>query len=149
MSSEDGLIDILRINPNAILVMDSDRGCETEELEEQKVKIKDACTKNGVFVWITSGREIENYIPGNVIKAACKDLRETEIDIKFEKFDEFEKILDRALKKSGVSLLDYGKHKREYARKFAAHFEKENIDNELQEKINEIVLQRKVEGKKG
>lgn len=132
----DGLVDILRINQNAVLIMDSDRSNSANDISEQKRKIKQNCEQSGVPVWVTHGREIENYIPAAVIKLACKDLRNVEIEPKMDKFGEFERIVDSALKKAGASPLDYGKHKKEYAKKFAAYFLIENIDSELREKLD-------------
>lgn len=73
------LISLLSLNRNAALLMDSDRHLGDGKtktgrprrprmhINATKKRIKDQLEKMGAFVWITEGREIENYLCGNLI----------------------------------------------------------------------------------
>lgn len=69
-SDRDELISLLSINRNAGVVIDSDRSPGKKgahkprmNLNETKRRIRDEMEAIGGFVWITQGREIENYTP--------------------------------------------------------------------------------------
>jgi AAA15 family ATPase/GTPase len=60
-------VNILDISRNAFIVMDSDwkdsaRKWKNEDLAERKRRIIEACNAKSIPFWVTSGREIENYI---------------------------------------------------------------------------------------
>ena len=60
-------IEALRINRNAIVIMDRDRG-QGEELKPWVRRIDHELTNLGGLPWVTAGREFENYIPLKVIQ---------------------------------------------------------------------------------
>ena len=60
--SNDNLINILSINRNAYLVMDSDKASDSDVLAKRKVNMIAGMEKNGIHYWVTEGREIENYL---------------------------------------------------------------------------------------
>jgi ABC-type multidrug transport system ATPase subunit len=62
------MISILKINVNSIIVMDSDRKNENDNLNETKHRIIDNCNRENAYVWITDGREIENYLDAETLK---------------------------------------------------------------------------------
>jgi len=64
----DDMISMLKININSIIVMDSDRKNENDELNETKKRIINSCRDGSAKVWITGGREIENYLNSDVLK---------------------------------------------------------------------------------
>ncbi|MEE9456572.1 MAG: ATP-binding protein [bacterium] len=78
------LLNILSISRNVIVVMDSDlsneEATEGKELPEinkaVKSRIIDECKTAGYMVWVTKGREMENYIPESVIKEVFKEIEE-------------------------------------------------------------------------
>lgn len=65
----DDAIDLLRINRNVALVMDSDRSSPTEELGAAKERlIREVAAIRG-WHWVTEGRTIEHYVPLRVLQA--------------------------------------------------------------------------------
>jgi putative ATP-dependent endonuclease of the OLD family len=64
---ETDAIAILRINRNAILVMDSDKSEAAEDINLTKQRVAYEISDIGGFSWITNGREIENYLPVRAI----------------------------------------------------------------------------------
>lgn len=65
-----GLANLFQINPNVVVVCDSDRSSGGAPLKERVERIEQEVSElpNG-HVWITGTREIENYLPGHVIGA--------------------------------------------------------------------------------
>ncbi len=70
--SVNDLISIIRINRNSVLVMDSDKADAGAELANHKVRLSQEFSSNEMngFMWITQGREIENYIPADKLEEA-------------------------------------------------------------------------------
>ena len=56
------LINVLKFNPNAIIIMDSDKTKDDDEISKTKKEMKEQCEKNGGVSWVTDGKEIENYL---------------------------------------------------------------------------------------
>lgn len=50
------------INRNSAIIIDSDKTSEDKPLNQTKQRVMNEFNKNGGFVWITDGKEIENYI---------------------------------------------------------------------------------------
>lgn len=78
--NQDNFINLLKINKNSYIVMDSDKGSKQSRLKDRVRRIRDELGKN---YWITSGREIENYIPNNVLSSYFDK------DVQLDKFDSF------------------------------------------------------------
>jgi len=60
-------VAILRINRNAIIIIDSDKKKSSDRINKTKERIRKEITDIDGLDWVTSGREIENYIPSAVI----------------------------------------------------------------------------------
>jgi len=61
-------VQLLRVNRNAAVVIDSDRDSATATLNETKTRILEEIQKIDGFSWVTEGREIEHYIPAAVLQ---------------------------------------------------------------------------------
>jgi len=64
--SESG-ISILNANRNAIILIDSDKRTQQTQINETKQRIRNEFAAMEAHCWITKGKEIENYIPENVV----------------------------------------------------------------------------------
>jgi len=107
------LVDIMRINRNAIVVIDSDRGADGDALRPAKVRIKERLEEIGPYVWITDGREIENYLSDHVLRAALSVEVKKPVD-RYAKFPEYLEKLQPGLKRR------FEDAKVKYARMFCA-----------------------------
>jgi hypothetical protein len=56
-------IQLFRVNRNALILMDSDRKQDDSDINKTKTRIVNEIKSIGGISWVTSGREIENYIP--------------------------------------------------------------------------------------
>ncbi len=69
-SDADDLIDLLRLNQNSYVVMDSDKKSTEDKVNSTKTRIFDEFGED--WAWITQGREIENYVPSDLIERAIE-----------------------------------------------------------------------------
>lgn len=76
----DDVVKILRVNRNAILIIDSDRASGNESLNATKQRLITEIEEIGGLAWVTAGREIENYIPRSAIESLYKRQSVPELD---------------------------------------------------------------------
>jgi putative ATP-dependent endonuclease of the OLD family len=65
----DEVVKILRVNKNAILLIDSDKKNADAEINSTKKRLIDETTAFGGLAWISAGREIENYLPLSALQS--------------------------------------------------------------------------------
>lgn len=65
----DDVVRLLRVNRNAILIMDSDKRAEQDEINATKIRLVEEVKGFGGMAWVTFGKEIENYIPMKALRA--------------------------------------------------------------------------------
>lgn len=56
------LLNVLKTNRHAAIVMDSDKKSYRAPINETKKRIKEEFMNSNLFCWITKGKEIENYV---------------------------------------------------------------------------------------
>lgn len=66
------VVKILRVNRNAILLIDSDRRRRGQPINATKQRIIAEIRDLGGLAWLTAGREVENYIPDEAVAAFYK-----------------------------------------------------------------------------
>jgi putative ATP-dependent endonuclease of the OLD family len=91
-------VNILRLNRNAICIIDSDRRDASDEVNDTKLRIVSEIESLGGYAWITSGREIENYIPDAVLTRMFSDSGSVELG-QFESIAELIESIDEAAAK--------------------------------------------------
>lgn len=110
LEDEDELINLMSVNRNAIIVLDSDKKSSNVPLNNTKKRILEEARKNNVLTWVTKGREIENYLSGDYLKKYYSKEKSRMIFGQFQKIDEF---LEKLKKGEGKKFL---KNKTEFAR---------------------------------
>lgn len=69
--AEKELVNLFRINPNIIVICDGDRSSPNTRIKDRVRRINSEVKAiTGSCMWITRGREIENYLPGDVLASA-------------------------------------------------------------------------------
>lgn len=81
-------ISILKVNRNCILIMDSDKNAAQGKINATKTRIKEEIETIQGMAWITKGKEIENYLPQEALKAHFNNDNLPELE-QFKKFPEF------------------------------------------------------------
>ena len=67
-AANDQLVNLFRVNPNIVVICDSDRSSGRAALKPRTRRIREEVKRvPGAHIWITGTREIENYIPGTVL----------------------------------------------------------------------------------
>ncbi len=65
-------ISLRRLNRHVAIVMDSDRKSRRARINETKKRLVKELS--GGFVWVTAGREIENYIPSSLLPSILQEI---------------------------------------------------------------------------
>jgi hypothetical protein len=87
-SEQQETIDILNVNKNALLLIDSDKLSATSAINTTKQRIIKEIESVGGFSWVTKGKEIENYIPAVVVKSVLQLEAVAQVG-QYEKFNEY------------------------------------------------------------
>lgn len=133
------LIDVLKINQRAIVVMDSDRKKRGAHINETKRRIREECETSGGIAWITHGREIENYLSPKAVIDACEKLIGKRISFSLDEYEKFDEALEKALYLVGEKKLKYSTDKANYARHFASSFEITDMSLDLKKQVEALV----------
>ena len=119
-SVESVRLSVLRTNRNAVVVMDSDKNKANKEINDTKKRIIKEIEEIGGISWTTKGREIENYLPFDVVGKIFELSLKTQIK-RNEKFKDY---LNCSRKGAGDK---YVNNKPGYASIIAAELTKENL----------------------
>ncbi|ACB23979.1 conserved hypothetical protein [Methylobacterium radiotolerans JCM 2831] len=65
-------IDLRALNRNIAIIMDSDKEHEDDTINETKMRVANGIASSTGVIWITKGREIENYINFDQLQDAIK-----------------------------------------------------------------------------
>ncbi len=127
----DDLVQIFRVNRNAILMMDSDKTSSHSKISPVKKRIITELDSVGGRAWLTNGREIENYIP----MAALRELYGNGKISELGQYQEFAEYLDSV--KVGIGKR-FKRSKVVFAEQVCPHMTKENINGvyDLMKQIN-------------
>lgn len=68
------LIAVRKLNQNIAFVIDSDKTAFTDSINKTKLRIEEEIKKHDGICWITTGREIENYIPQPKMEVALREV---------------------------------------------------------------------------
>ncbi len=70
--SIDDFIKLRELNRNLAVIIDSDKASAQAKLKPAALRIKNEMSDGGGLVWITKGREIENYVDPELLQSALK-----------------------------------------------------------------------------
>lgn len=131
-------IDILNVNKNAFLMIDSDKDSEADTLNATKQRMITEIQGVGGKTWVTAGREVENYVPAILIAPFCDVATASQVG-KFVKFDDY---LNRLKSGEGKKYLN---NKVLFAEKIIPNLTKVNLEviMDIKERIEEAVVEIK------
>ena len=129
---QDG-IAILNINRNSIFLIDSDKKKPRSRLNETKRRIIEEIEDNHGIAWVTKGKEIENYIPKEVV---AKLLNKPKV----EQVAQYENFFEYLEKISKGSPPYKSPDKVRLAEDVSQHLKKENISAvlDLEQRLDSI-----------
>lgn len=131
-------IDILNVNKNALLVVDSDKARQSDTINPTKQRLIREIEAIGGKTWVTAGREIENYIHKEAISA----LYGTDNAPQIRRYDKFENYIERFKAGEGKK---YQKNKVLYAEEVLPGLTKQGLAglHDMQEKMELAVSEIK------
>lgn len=116
-SEDNQSINVLNVNTNCILVMDSDKNYLNAPLNKTKKRIIQEIKSVKGHVWVTKGREVENYIPLESLQNYL-DLKSQPSISKFDSvFDYLIKIKKKIGKKYSTKKVLFAENIREFITK--------------------------------
>lgn len=68
----DEFISLRRLNRYIAIIVDSDRSAATSSINATKKRIRREFSRGPGFAWVTKGREIENYVPAEMLDKALR-----------------------------------------------------------------------------
>jgi len=68
----EGFISLRRLNRRAVIVIDSDYVKSTDSLNPTKTRLVEEFKQGPGYPWVTQGREIENYVHPDQLRAAIE-----------------------------------------------------------------------------
>ena len=137
MENIDNLINLMNVNKNSIILIDSDKTSQTKKINDTKVRIKTEFESNGQICWITKGKEIENYVPKTIIESFYKK----QIGYNFEQYQTIDAFLNLYDSREGER---FKRDKIKYAKKYVEKMSIENmkdvldIDIQMKKVVKEI-----------
>ncbi|MDE1131145.1 MAG: AAA family ATPase [Ascidiaceihabitans sp.] len=70
----DDFINLKAMNQNSAIILDSDRSEEAAKIGEHKERVIAEFSEERGFSWLTSGREIENYLDTDLLKTTIETI---------------------------------------------------------------------------
>ena len=121
--------EIKKINRKSIFVIDSDKNSKNSLPSQKSIDLHEKCNNHDIYCWTTEKREIENYIP--------VDLLESELNIKegILSISEYDDVIDK------LKSINKGHRKIPLAKKIAPKMTTNQIkrDNILYEELKRLV----------
>lgn len=144
LSGEDEIvedfIELRKLNRNMAIVIDSDKENPRSKINTTKTRVLKEFQSNNDFVWITAGREIENYIPDTILSTCLKEIYPS-----FSKVESNEKFSHRlhfeTQSKDGKI---YTKIDKIRVAKYVSNKPADLTQYDLEKKINELVQRIKI-----
>lgn len=131
------LIQLFRANLHSIIVIDSDKTASNKRINKTKQRIKNEFIKNQAIVWITQGKEIENYLSRNIFNKIYH------IDKQIGQYEKIDDFLNKNSRKKNMGNY-YITHKVSESISIADKMLLEDINTlDLEQQISTIVNQIK------
>jgi hypothetical protein len=70
----DEFVQLCRLNRNAAIIIDSDKDSSHSRINHTKKRVVKDFKDNGSFVWLTDGREIENYLSETTLNECISEV---------------------------------------------------------------------------
>ena len=133
----DNLINLMNVNKNSIILIDSDKTYQAKPINDTKKRIYEEYERNNQLCWITKGKEIENYVPKQIINM----FYEKEVNEEFEQYQTIDTFLNKYKVGEGEK---FKRSKIKYAQQYVEKMTIDNmknvldIDNNMKKVIKEI-----------
>lgn len=125
----DDFISLRRLNRRSVILIDSDREKPRTKINATKTRLSQEFNTGPGYAWITDGREIENYLPPDQIKAAINETKPSaKINSNLGKYENTLSIITKGGNKAQASKVDVAKH---ITKKFEPNFEALDLKKQI------------------
>lgn len=133
IDESEALIQLFRANRHSIIVIDSDKTDSKQRINRSKSRIKKEFEANNSLVWVTQGKEIENYLTKGLIKDVYK------VDKQIGQYEKIDNFLNAGLSNKELGTF-YVRNKVTESIKLAKHMNESDLKIlDLEERIKQIV----------
>lgn len=137
LDDSNELIQLFKANVHSIIVIDSDKTNPNKKINKTKQRIRKEFNKNQAIVWITQGKEIENYLSRNIFKKTYN------VDKQIGQYEKIDDFLNKNSRKKNMGTY-YVTHKVSESISIADKMLLEDINTlDLEKQISTIVNQIK------
>ena len=77
----EDFVELTRLNRHMGIVIDSDKKRADDEINATKKRVKHEFEQSSYFVWVTRGKEIENYVGPGLIREALVELYGENVEV--------------------------------------------------------------------
>jgi putative ATP-dependent endonuclease of the OLD family len=128
-------IAIFRVNRNAAIMIDSDKRSQQASINDTKKRLLEEISKMNGLSWLTKGKEVENYLPSEVI-AQFLNVSVDKVS-QVDQYQDFFDYLDGVEPKKGIY---YRGKKPMLAEQLSPYFTKESLSEtlDLREKLDDL-----------
>lgn len=139
--TDDGFVQLLRINQRSAILMDSDRKKSlSDPLNATKQRVISECETNGLHAWVTEGREIENYLTPRTVEAAVSEAGLTPDDrFELKATGKFDDSFGRVVGAKAQAWCKYEDNKVPWAHRLVKHIELQDMTPELQKQVTALI----------
>jgi putative ATP-dependent endonuclease of OLD family len=131
------LIPLLKLNKNAFVLIDRDGTSVSTNLNQTKERIKTEIGDGKV--WITQGREIENYLTSNTLSNWQNSTYDKQVKIKTDHDTKLEDIISNT---RGSEKIKYNLNKNKYSSEIAQSIKEEDLNVlDLKSNLDNLVKQ--------
>ncbi len=132
--NDDEIFKLFNVNRNSVMLIDSDKTYISKPINNTKKRIRLEYEANNQFCWITQGKEIENYVPKEIIDGHC-------ISTKNPDFGQYDKITDYLNSKKSGEGEKFKDNKIKYAQLYIQDMTYDNMSGilDLDEKMKRLI----------
>jgi hypothetical protein len=134
----EDLISIRKLNQNTSIIFDSDKSKPRAQLTKTKKRLKKEFDTGPGFAWVTSGREIENYLDETALQNVIREVHPS-VD-QFSSTGQWANLLENTTKKDNKErTANKVKVARLYVKKNQADFSHLDLNKRVNQMIEFIV----------
>lgn len=127
------MIQLFRANRRSIIVIDSDKTDSNQRINRSKARIKKEFKEDNSLVWVTQGKEIENYLSQRLVKEVYR------VDKQIGQYEKIDDFLDVASSNKKLGAF-YVRNKVTESIKLVKHMDETDLKIlDLEERIKQIV----------
>ena len=133
------LANMRRLNPNMVFIADSDRKTHAEDIDEHIRWIEENMPDDDrCMMWITAGKEIENYYPKEAIAALTENTSTRSIGPLEGYKGYYTKMFQAGSRKQGIP---QAAGKKSFARRITPHLTRADLEQvlDMKERMDELI----------